>query len=260
MSPAANTTVYVVTGGNRGLGLGLVKALLARPSTTVVATVRTDAAAATLQAEADASGKADHSLLHIVQLDFSTAIPADKIMAAFKEATNDTLDRVDVLICNAANTTTPLSAASTTTAEDLRAAFETNTISPLMLFQALWPLMQKTVAPAPKLVMMTSTLGSIGGMEPVPAGAYGPSKAALNWITKALHAEHEEAGLVAVALHPGWVQTQAGEYSARSWGYKPGPPDSVEDSVEGILEVVDHATRDTVSGKFVTFTGQTLAW
>ena len=94
-----------------------------------------------------------------------------------------------------------------TSAEDLRESFETNTIAPLMVFQAFWPLMQKSAA-TPKLVMTTSSVGSITQMEPMPGGAYGPTKAALNWITKSLHHQHER--LIAIALHPGWGQDAHG--------------------------------------------------
>ncbi|KAL2833320.1 hypothetical protein BDW59DRAFT_138473 [Aspergillus cavernicola] len=152
-----------------------------------------------------------------------------------------------------------MSPAVTTTAEDLRSAFEVNTISPLLVFQAFWPLLQKARA-APKLIMITSSVGSIGGQEPIPGGAYGPSRAAGNWLTRAIHIQHEADGLVAVALHPGWVQTRAGEFVAKEWNYAPGAPETVENSVKGILEVVDGATREKAGGKFITYTGQELPW
>ncbi|POR32445.1 Short-chain dehydrogenase/reductase family oxidoreductase [Tolypocladium paradoxum] len=247
-------TVYVVTGGNRGLGLGLVKSLLARPSTTVVASVRNTDAAASLEAESKAMTLGAASVLHIMQLNFNTAMPPEKVRDIFDAAVGTSVDHVDVLINNA-GCCPPLALATKTSADDFRTAFESNTIAPLMVFQAFWPLLQK--APAiPKVIMMTSSLGGIGMQEPMPGGAYGPSKAALNWITRALHLQNE--GLVAVALHPGWVQTRAGEFVAKEWNFATGPPVTVDDSVKGMLEVIDGAARDNVSGKFVTQTGQIL--
>ncbi|GAP87071.2 putative short-chain dehydrogenase reductase SDR [Rosellinia necatrix] len=249
----ASNTVYVITGGNRGLGLGLVKALLARPATTVVATVRSEQAAAVLKDETTNTAKGDGSALHAVLLDFSTAVAPEQVRQTVTAAG---VDKVDVLINNAGGAQ-PMVPALETTAEDLRAAFETNTIAPLLVFQGLWPLLQRSAAP--KLFMMSSSVGSISEMEPVPGGAYGPSRCAQNWLTRAIHVENKDSGLVAVALHPGWVQTRAGQFVADEWGFSKGPPDSVESSVEGMLKVIDGATKET-SGTFTTSKGDTLGW
>jgi hypothetical protein len=40
---------------------------------------------------------------------------------------------------------------------------------------------------------------------------------------------------VAFALHPGWVQTRAGDFAAKEWGYPGSPPVTVEDSVSRLL-------------------------
>ena len=108
--------------------------------------------------------------------------------------------------------------------------------------------------------MISSSVGSIRRQEPLPGSAYGPSKAALNWITRALHIQSVGMGLITVALHPGWVQTDSGRSSAREWNYAPGPPLSLAESVAGILKVIDGATREAVSGKFVTYSGEILPW
>ena len=255
----ADNTVYVVTGGNRGIGLALVKSLLARPSVTVVTTVRSAASSEGLLAEEITLG--ENSKLHVAILDFSTAIPPAKVLEAINASTTNEatpLDHINVLINNAANCQ-PMSMALQTPAEDLRAAFETNAIAPLMVFQGLWPLLQKAKA-APKLFMITSTVGSIGGLEAIPGGSYGPSKAALNWLTKALHEQNVESGLIAVALHPGWVATGLGKFSAKEWGYHGELPTTLESSVSGMLKVIDGASRETIGGKFMRFDGAESPW
>lgn len=253
MSDRNNHTVYVVTGGNRGLGLGVVKALLARPNTTVIATVRTEDTAAGLRSETSATKISTGSNLHIVCLDFSTAVEAEDIRKAFEIPG---VDHIDVLINNAgfAHPMVPIGKA---TSSDLRAAFEINAIAPLMVFQGLWPLLQKSALP--KVINITSSVGSIAEMEPVPGGAYGPSRAAHNWITKALHQENRDKGLIAIALHPGWVQTRMGDYAANQWGYDKAPPVTVDESVKGMLKVIDEADEQS-SGNFVTQEGQILCW
>lgn len=90
-------------------------------------------------------------------------------------------------------------------------------------------------------------------------GAYGPSKAAQNFLTKAIHEQNKDKGLIAISLHPGWVQTRAWQFVADEWGVKTGPPSTIEDSVKGILNVVDTATKET-PGKFMTQKGFSLGW
>ncbi|CAI7654627.1 unnamed protein product [Penicillium glandicola] len=250
-------TVYVVTGANRGLGLGLTRRLLERPATTIVASVRNQNAALSLMSEVESVVVGKNSVLHVIELDFSTAISPEEITQAFTAAVS-TVTHIDVLICNA-GFATPMTPALVTSAEDLRKSFEVNTIAPLLVFQAFWPLMQRS-ASAPKLAVISSSVGSIADQEPVPGGAYGPSKAASNWLTKALHVENEADGLIAFALHPGWVQTRAGDFAAKEWGYPGRPPVTVEDSVKGMLGVIDTATRENVSGKFISQTGDILSW
>lgn len=251
MTQAEQSTIYVVTGANRGLGLGFVKALLARPNVTVIATVRSKQAATTLKDEF----KSHEGNLHIIELDFLKAVAPEVIRQSIDQIG---VDHIDVLINNAGSVP-PMTRAIETTAEDLRATFETDTIAPLMVFQALWPLLQKSKRLSPKLIMITSSVGSIAEMEPLPGGAYGPSRAAKNWLTKALHQEHKNEGLIAIALHPGWVQTRAGQFAADQWGIAQKPPVTVESSVAGMLEVIDTATQES-SGKFLTQEGEIVGW
>ncbi|KAF4969802.1 hypothetical protein FSARC_3027 [Fusarium sarcochroum] len=241
-------TVYVVTGGNRGIGLGLVKALLARSSTTVIATVRNEQARSTLETAVSSVSVGSESTLSIVQLDFSAALAPEQIRNAFA------VGYIDVLINNAAASFPSYPALEIPT-DDLRTAFEVNTIGPLMVVQGLWPLLQKS--PAPKVVNVSSTVGCISFQE-VVAGAYGPSKTALNWLTRALHFQNEN--LVAFALHPGFVHTEMGEFAATEWGFPHSLLETTEGSAKGMLEIIDSATRDTASGKFITYKGQELPW
>ncbi|KAJ5881439.1 Short-chain dehydrogenase/reductase SDR [Penicillium soppii] len=256
MTPTVNR-VYVVTGANRGLGLGLTKKLLERRATTVIASVRNLEAATSLKSEIEGVAKGENSALHIIQLDFSSALSPENIRHTLA-ATTSTITHIDVLICNA-GFASPMTPALSTSAEELRISFEVNTIAPLLVFQAFWPLLQKSGS-SPKLAVISSSVGSIGEQEPLPGGGYGPSKAASNWLTKALHAQNEAEGLIAFALHPGWVQTRAGDFAAKEWGYSGAPPVTVEDSVKGMLSVIDGATRDNASGNFITQTGELLSW
>ncbi|KAM0370831.1 hypothetical protein HYE67_002159 [Fusarium culmorum] len=248
MAPNSTNTVYVVTGGNRGIGLGLVKALVARAHSTVFATVRNRESQSPLEAALEGVPRGDNSTISIVHLDFSTALSPEHIRAAFD------IDRVDVLINNAA-ISPPSYLALEIPISDLRSSFEINTIGPLTVTQGLWPYLKGSSAP--KVVNVSSSVGCITFQE-VVAGAYGPSKAALNWLTQALHLQNE--GLVAFALHPGFVRTEMGDSAATEWGFPLSMLESVESSAEGMLKIIDGATREKTSGKFITNKGQELAW
>jgi NAD(P)-dependent dehydrogenase (short-subunit alcohol dehydrogenase family) len=78
--------------------------------------------------------------------------------------------------------------------------------------------------------------------------AYRSSKTALNMITRSL--ANDYPWLIAVALHPGWVQTDMGGLQA---------PTSIEESIAGLTRVIAGLRADD-SGQFRNFKGQTLPW
>jgi NAD(P)-dependent dehydrogenase (short-subunit alcohol dehydrogenase family) len=79
---------------------------------------------------------------------------------------------------------------------------------------------------------------------------YKASKAALNMCTRLQAAELKGDGVIAVALHPGWVRTDMGGSNARL---------STEESVSGMIEVITDLTPDD-AGRFLAYDGQELSW
>jgi len=266
MSAAMDNTVYVVTGANRGLGLGLVQSLLARPQHTVVATVRSEQAKHVLEDEVKSISTGTGSKLEIIQYDFSTAIDPREVESNFAKLG---MQHIDVLVLNAGGAQ-PMVPPSETTAEDLRADFETNTIAPLLVFQGLKHYLLRAKS-MPKLIWVTSSVGSIADMDPFGGGAYGPSRAAQNWLARSIHLEFNgtkgNTRLIAIPLHPGWVQTRAGQFVVDQWqsalkaiNYDiEKPPTTLEESVCGMIRVIDNATEEQ-SGQFLTYEGKTLPW
>ena len=53
----------------------------------------------------------------------------------------------------------------------------------------------------------------------------------------------------ALAIHPGWVQTDLGNGGAQANGL-PSAPYTLETSVSGIMSRIDGATREKSGGKF----------
>jgi len=94
LSPVtADTVVYLISGANRGLGLGLVQHLAPRPNTIIFAGTRNPATSQQLH-----TLSTTHPNIHILQL---TANSNDDNRAA-ATAIADMAGRLDVLIANAA--------------------------------------------------------------------------------------------------------------------------------------------------------------
>lgn len=158
--------------------------------------------------------KGSESALHIFQADLSRVPDLADLKHRVDADILPVSDHVDVFI-SSVGFTTAMKPALETTPQEFRDHFEVNTIGPLIVFQAFWPLMVKPNADdesekssrqpsAPKLIFLSSSVGCIGEwMEPITGGAYGPSKAALNWLARKLHFELEKDKIVSVALHPG---------------------------------------------------------
>ena len=101
-----------------------------------------------------------------------------------------------------------------------------------------------------KIVSLSSIIGSIGGNDSGHMYAYRASKAALNSVMKAMSLDLKARGITAIPLHPGWVRTDMGG---------PNADISPEESVTGMKKVIDRLTPAD-SGKFLTYSGETLPW
>ncbi|OJK01781.1 hypothetical protein ASPACDRAFT_42046 [Aspergillus aculeatus ATCC 16872] len=170
------TKVVLITGASRGIGKRLVAQYLARPDTTVIATVRDPKSASAEQLETLPKSK-DGSRLIV-----------------------NGLDHIDIVIANAGicdHWGPVLEAAE----EEVRSHLEVNTLGPLRLFQAMAPLLKN--ASAPKFIYISTLLASIGGIGQMYTltGPYGMSKAAGNYFVRKAHAENEH--LVTLSIDPG---------------------------------------------------------
>ncbi|KAH6637833.1 aflatoxin biosynthesis ketoreductase nor-1 [Boeremia exigua] len=251
------STTYLITGANRGIGKGLTEKLLQRPNTTVVAGVRdTTASASVLSSLPVAAG----SKVVIVKLDSQSETDAKEAVSQLSSEYGIT--SLDFVIANAGVAHSGTSVAETSS-ESLRDHFNTNAIGPLILFQAVKPLLQASKSGNPTFLAISTIIGSMGAQEalaglPAVLSPYGASKAALNWLVRRLH--YEEAWLTSYVTHPGLVLTDMASSMM-------GSPETaaamgaitVDVSIAGILNTLDSASRD-ISGTFQNYDGTTLPW
>ncbi|TVY13171.1 Norsolorinic acid ketoreductase, partial [Lachnellula arida] len=138
---------------------------------------------------------------------------------------------------------------------DLRAHLEPNVFGVVRLYRAVLPLLGRAVEP--KWVTMGTTAGSIENQLPMTNAAYGPSKAAVHWLTKRMNAEEDK--LAAFVISPGWCQTDMGNSGAKIFGYEEAPV-SVEDSCSRMVELIEGATKESRGGRLWGYEGDLMAW
>ncbi|XP_052101918.1 C-factor-like [Mytilus californianus] len=250
------TTISLIQGASKGIGLQFCKSLLSRdPQSVVIATCRSpDKANELLQLQSDVPNR-----LHIHQLDVTKTTDIENVC----NKTTESYGRLDLLI-NSAGMLHPSGKGETSlrdvTAEGLRQTFATNTIGPLIMAKYFSPLLRKgngdigrqisKIKHAGVLVNMSAKVGSITDNGLGGWYSYRLSKAALNMATKNLSIElgRGKNKITCISLHPGTVDTDL------SRPYHKGVPKlfSTEESVRMMLEVIDSmSVEDT--GKFFTY-------
>ena len=248
---ATSNTTVLISGAARGIGRGLTEALAARPSHTIIASVR-DANhpnAKSLTSLPVGEG----SQIIVVKIDYKSPTDAATAVAHLQ---SQGIRKIDLVIANAAisNCYKPLILTPPAT---LQEHFAVNVAGTLALFQATSALLQ--LSAAPKFVSISSFIGSITDMEqyPFPTTALGVSKAALNHLTRKIHFEND--WLVAFPLHPGFVRTDMGNGAATAIGMEEAPM-TLGESVAAVLDRIDGATRENSSGKMITIDDNHINW
>ena len=220
----------VITGANRGLGLEFARQLSARGA-QVIGTVRRGADAGALAGAA----------ARIEELDTGDSAS----VTAFGERMAGV--PVDLLINNAGRQSR-FALLDEFDFEELADVFSVNAFGPVRVTRVLLANLRKGTGR--KVVHVTSRMGSFGDFDAASMVAYRASKAALNMFHRCIAEELGNEGILCVALHPGWVRTSMGGAEA---------PLSPEESVRGMIEVIDGVTR-AQAGAFLDFQGEPLPW
>ena len=223
----------LITGANRGIGLELTRQLLAAGN-RVFAGCRQPARAAEL---IDLAETYDDQLT-IVALD----VTSDTAVASAKTAVLTHTDALDSVINNAGILFRAERIAEFDS-DAMRQTFDVNVVGPMRMVHHFLPLLQ--AGDAPKLVNISSQLGSLEQAGTWGEYSYNSSKAALNMISRKLAVDPALDGIITIALHPGWVQTDMGGTKAAV---------SVTDSAAGIIRLMDRLNRRD-NGQFYTYTG-----
>ncbi|WP_085718115.1 SDR family oxidoreductase [Pseudomonas sp. B28(2017)] len=222
----------LIIGASRGLGLGLVKTLLA-DGWQVTATVRNPQKAEALQA----LGK-----VRIETLDMDDQQAVSALSQQLKG------DVFDLLFVNAGvkgpDVQTPNGGA---TMADVGQLFFTNAVAPINLAQRF---VEHIRLDTGVLAFMSSVLGSVTMPDAPELALYKASKAALNSMTNSFVTQLGETRLTVLSLHPGWVKTDMGGEGADI---------DVETSTRGLVDQVN-AYIGKGGHHFINYRGETIPW
>ncbi len=221
-----------ITGISRGIGLELAKSYL-QQGHTVHGTIRKS------NEEVEGLQKEFPEQLHVHQMDVTNA-------AQVKELGNKIQDKVDIVINNAGALSGYQTKFEDLDPSELSSIFDINVNGPLRVTQALLPALKKSSQP--KLVHVSSKVGSIADNSSGGAYAYRISKTALNMLSKNISLEFPE--ITNVVMHPGWVQTDMGGEAA---------PVTPAISAKGISTVISKLSNSD-SGMFFDYEGKKIPW
>lgn len=222
--------ITVVTGANRGLGLDLCRQLK-QAGAQVIGTAR------------DPQGAIDLRALEI-RVEALDVADAESV-AAFAQRLGDT--SVDLLINNA-GVGGAGEGISELDIDDAERKFQINSLGPIRVTQALMPHLRR--GKGRKIAHVSSRMGSISDNGEGGYYGYRISKAALNMFNRSLAVELVGQGFVCVVLHPGWVRTRMGGFSA---------PQLPEASARGLLRIIGRLRRQD-TGRFFDYTGAEIPW
>ena len=270
----------LVTGANRGLGLEFARQLLARGD-HVVATCRHPGKATAL----NALGGTHPGHLHVLPLGVASEKSRAELVRELPLVLGED-GRLDLLINNAGVLHSG-ERFGQLRQEMLEDSLRINAIGPLLLAQAVAPLLRDgnraaggnedvagtgatgavinqanhverldrlpaaaAASGCPVIANLSSQLGSITGVTRFGTPGYAISKAAQNMAGAQLAQALAPRGIVVLALHPGWAQTDMGG---------PRATDAPAEVVAGMLRLIDAATP-AQSGGFFDWQGKTLPW
>lgn len=234
-SETKQTPTIVITGGSRGIGFELAKQA-AKKGARVICGVRNPQKADDLKSALGVRGE-------VLELDVSK----DDSVRAFADQLRTRIKSIDILINNAGvYLDVPNSSLENLDSSMVLETLNTNSVGPMRVTQALLPFLKS--AAAPKVATISSLMGSLADNKAGGAFAYRMSKTAVNMFVKTFAAD--ESGVIAIALHPGWVKTEMGG---------PGAPLEPAKSAEGLWTVIETCTAGD-SGKFFNHAGRELPW
>ncbi|MDQ5828764.1 MAG: SDR family oxidoreductase [Actinomycetota bacterium] len=190
-----NGRVALVSGGNRGIGLEIVRQLAGRGITVILGSREEESG------RAAAEGLSGDVVVR--QLDVTDEGSVTRLAASVE----DEFGRLDVLVNNAGISNDDGQRGMNADLDRVREALEANLFGAWRLCEVAIPLMQR--GGYGRIVNVSSGMGALEDMGGGSPG-YRVSKTALNALTRILASELRGSGILVNSVCPGWVQTDMG--------------------------------------------------
>jgi len=227
----------LITGANRGIGLELTRQYL-KKSSRVIATSRTPDSSASLSE----LKQADPDSLQILPLEVTDDQSVQTLVESLRGTT------IDVLINNAG--------VSGGKQQDIQSmdyswwahTLAVNAIAPFRVTVALLDNLRRSRKP--RIITLSSQLGSMLRATTSGYYAYRSSKAAVNKVMQGLAVDLRSENMIVCPVHPGWVQTEMGGANADL---------SPQESALGLIRLIDRLELSD-SGRFLKWNGEEHPW
>jgi len=229
----------LITGANRGLGFEFVKQYLSLGNEVTATYRENNDISDLLELESLYPG-------HLTLIPLDVSVPESRENA--HKIVKENFDYLDILINNAGMTGKRNLSFGNLFEDDMLTVFKVNSISPLLMTEKFVDLLKNSSQP--KVINISSWMGSITHRQNTSVYSYCASKAALNMFSKLLSNSLKDENIIVIPMHPGWLKTRMGTQEA---------PITPEKSISGMIEVIKSLTLAD-SGKFLEWTGQEVMW
>ena len=221
----------VITGANRGIGLGFVQYYLAQG----------DHVWAGYRGNSASLSALNNARCHPLQWDVSQTLPENELAIL--------PDEIHLLVNNAGiyGSKDGGQNLQQISRDEMLNVFHINAVTPILVVQTLLSRLQKGHA---TIANMSSKMGSVTDNSSGGAYAYRAAKSALCNITKSMAIDLQKDQVNVISLHPGWVQTDMTSQTGLI---------DIETSVAGLTSVIDNI-HQYPPGAFVAYNGEIVPY
>uniref|UniRef100_A0A914C9K2 NAD(P)-binding protein n=1 Tax=Acrobeloides nanus TaxID=290746 RepID=A0A914C9K2_9BILA len=236
----------LITGTNRGIGLGFVEQLVDVPGVKrIFATCRNPTQAYKLL-----ELQKNYPSLHLIKLDVQNDASIDNAFSEIEKLLEG--DALNVLINNAGIGEMEGTTIDHPNRESFASHFDVNTTAAVLIGAKFMPLFPKPANKAQPalLINISSLVASLTYCPFIPTKqiAYSLSKAALNHYTRLTSKYLANQGVIVISIHPGRVKTDlSGHYGEIT----------VEESVISMLKIIKDLSQED-SGRFIDLHGKDI--